>query len=78
MKFALKVLPKPEVLDTQGRAVQSTMQDHGFPLQACTVGKYLVLDVESTDPQQAEEAAHAMAKKGLYNPLIENYELEKL
>ena len=54
------------------------MQDHGFPLQACTVGKYLVLDVESTDPQQAEEAAHAMAKKGLYNPLIENYELEKL
>ena len=78
MKFALKVLPKPEVLDTQGRAVESTLKDHGFPLQACQVGKYIVLEVDAKDEAQGKELANAMAKKGLYNPLIENYELEKL
>ena len=78
MKFALKVLPKPEVLDTQGRAVQSTLTNHGFELTQCSVGKYIVLDVKSDDPAQAKEMATQMAEKGLYNPLIENYELEQL
>lgn len=78
MKFALKVLPKPEVLDTQGRAVQSTLKDQGFPLQACQVGKYIVLEVEAKNDSEGTELAKAMANKGLYNPLIENYELEKL
>ncbi|MCJ8277639.1 MAG: phosphoribosylformylglycinamidine synthase subunit PurS [Bdellovibrionales bacterium] len=78
MKFALKVLPKPEVLDTQGRAVEGTLKDHGFKLQACRVGTYIVLDVDSSDENEATEMAKAMAEKGLYNPLIENYELEKL
>ena len=78
MKFGLKVLPKPEVLDTQGRAVQSTLTHHGFELKACSVGRYIVLDVKSDDPKKAKEMATAMAEKGLYNPLIENYELESL
>lgn len=78
MKFALKVLPKPEVLDTQGRAVQSTLVNHGFDLAQCSVGKYIVLDVKATDPEQGKQMATQMAEKGLYNPLIENYELEQL
>lgn len=78
MKFGLKVLPKPEVLDTQGRAVQSTLEAHGFNLNDCHVGRYIVLEVAATDPAQAKEMATAMAEKGLYNPLIENYQLEQL
>ena len=78
MKFALKVLPKPEVLDTQGRAVEATLQDHGFELQACRVGKYIVLEVNTEDVDKGMEMAKAMAEKVLYNPLVENYELEKL
>lgn len=78
MKFALKILPKPEVLDTQGRAVQSTLKSHGFDLHDCHVGKYIVLEVDTSDVKQGKEMATAMAKKGLYNPLIENYELEQL
>jgi phosphoribosylformylglycinamidine synthase subunit PurS len=78
MKFALKVLPKPEVLDTQGRAVQSTLSNHGFNLSHCSVGKYIVLDINSTDVTEAREMAKKMAEKGLFNPLIENYELEQL
>lgn len=78
MKFALKILPKPEVLDTQGRAVHQTLENHGFSLSDCHVGRYIVLEVKSSDPSEAENQARAMAEKGLYNPLIENYQLEQL
>jgi phosphoribosylformylglycinamidine synthase PurS subunit len=78
MKFALKVLPKPEVLDTQGRAVQSTLTQQGFSLSDCHIGKYIVLEIPSDNPEEAQQMAKAMAEKGLYNPLIENYELEAL
>jgi phosphoribosylformylglycinamidine synthase len=79
MKFALKILPKPEVLDTQGRAVQTTLSTHGFnELKDCHVGKYIVLEVEASDESKGLEMAKAMAEKGLYNPLIEKYEVEAL
>ncbi|MEM7645775.1 MAG: phosphoribosylformylglycinamidine synthase subunit PurS [Pseudomonadota bacterium] len=78
MKFAVKVLPKPEVLDTQGRAVQHTLQSHGFQVERCQVGKYIVLQVPSSNPEEGETQARSMVEKGLYNPLIENYELEQL
>ncbi len=78
MKFALKILPKTEVLDTQGRAVQKTLQSHGFQLTDCHVGKYLVLEIDETSPEKAKAQAILMAEKGLYNPLIETYQLEAL
>lgn len=79
MKFALKILPKPEVLDTQGRAVQSAMQSQGHQLQACQVGKYLVLDIDAPSSKEGEAMARNMAEKsGLCNLLIENYEVEPL
>lgn len=76
MKIALKILPKPEVLDTQGRTVRDTLRARGFDLRDCHVGKYIVLGVEAGDLRGAEKMAQAMAEKGLYNPLIENYQLE--
>ncbi len=78
MKFALKILPKTEVLDTQGRAVQKTLMSHGFKLTDCHVGKYLVLEIEEKSREKAREQAIAMAEKGLYNPLIETYQLEEI
>ena len=78
MKFALKVLPRPEVLDTQGRAVEGTLKQHGFQLESCNVGRYIVLDVKASTVDEGTEMAKAMAEKGLYNPLIENYSLEPL
>ncbi|MCB0378265.1 MAG: phosphoribosylformylglycinamidine synthase subunit PurS [Bdellovibrionales bacterium] len=78
MKFALKILPKPEVLDTQGRAVEGALKEQGFDLTSCRVGKYIVLEVPANDSEQALQKAKLMAEKGLYNPLIENYELEQL
>ena len=78
MKFAVKILPRPEVLDTQGRAVEMTLRGHGHQLEACKVGRYIVLDIPSEDKSDAETKAKAMTENGLYNPLIEVYELEAL
>jgi len=78
MKYGVKVLPRPEVLDTQGRAVEETLKNQGHDLSSCRVGKYLVIDVKAQDSSDGEKKAKAMIENGLYNPLVEVYELESL
>jgi phosphoribosylformylglycinamidine synthase len=76
MKVAVRVLPRPEVLDSQGRAVEATLQRLGFGLDSCRVGKYIVLEVNEASPEQAVKKATEMAKTVLHNPLIETFEVE--
>ena len=75
MKIGVKILPRPEVLDTQGRAVAQTLAEHGKPVEQCRVGKYVEVDVEG-DEQTALAKVKELAEFVLYNPLIETYELE--
>lgn len=76
MKIGVKILPKNEVLDTQGRAVEHTLKQNGKPVEQCRVGKYVQLDVAEADPQKALARAKEIAEFVLYNPLIETFELE--
>jgi phosphoribosylformylglycinamidine synthase PurS subunit len=76
VKIGVKILPKNEVLDTQGRAVAHTLQNHGKAVQQCRVGKYVQLEVNETDPAKALAKAKEITEFVLYNPLIENFELE--
>ena len=78
MKIGVKVMPRQEVLDTQGRAVENTLRSNGQRLTACQVGRYIVLDLPEASEAQALEQARAMCELVLYNPLIETFELEKL
>lgn len=78
MKIGVKVLPRKEVLDTQGRTVQSSLSENGFSVSNCTIGKYIVLDVNAKDFNDAKAQVTKMAEFVLYNPLIENYEVEQL
>jgi phosphoribosylformylglycinamidine synthase PurS subunit len=78
MKIAVKVLPRKEVLDTQGRTVQSSLSENGFSVLNCTIGKYIVLDVDAKNLDEAKKQVNKMAEFVLYNPLIENYEIEEL
>lgn len=78
MKIGVKVMPRREVLDTQGRAVENTLREHGQKLESCTVGRYIVLDLPEADAAQAMARAKEMTETVLYNPLIETYELERL
>lgn len=76
MKIGVKVLPRPEVLDSQGRAVAQTLSEHGRPVEACRVGKYIELEIEGQDEESVLKQARDLASFVLYNPLIETFELE--
>ena len=78
MKIGVKVMPRLEVLDTQGRAVENTLRQNGQTLNACRVGRYVVLDLPGDDEKVSMASAKQMADFVLHNPLIETYELERL
>ncbi|MBC86500.1 MAG: phosphoribosylformylglycinamidine synthase [Bdellovibrionaceae bacterium] len=76
MKVGVKVLPRPEVLDSQGRAVEKTLSHHQLKINQCVMGKYVVLDVDATDEKEALEQAKKITEFVLYNPLVESFEME--
>lgn len=79
MKFGVKVMPREVILDTQGRAVEASMKSNGFKIDACRVGKYIELSVPVDGATQAQAEVEKMLKEGgLYNPLIERFEIQNL
>jgi phosphoribosylformylglycinamidine synthase len=76
MKIGVKILPKNEVLDTQGRAVEHTLRSHQRPVEHCRVGKYVQLEINERDEAKAMAKAKEITEFVLFNPLIETYELE--
>jgi phosphoribosylformylglycinamidine synthase subunit PurS len=77
MKIGIKVMPRDVILDSQGRAVEQSMISNGFiNLTSCRVGKFIELEIKASDLQAAHSEAERMLKEGgLYNPLIEKYEI---
>jgi len=79
MKFGVKVIPREVILDTQGRAVEASMKSNGFKIDSCRVGKYIELSVPVEGASQAQAEVEKMLKEGgLYNPLIEKFEIQSL
>ncbi len=76
MKIGVKVMLRPEVLDIQGRAVAENLERQGRKLSQCRVGKFIELEVPSSNRDEALKQAREMADYVLHNPLIENYTLE--
>ena len=77
-RIAVKIMPKKEVLDTQGRAVLEVLQKESAQVRACQVGKLILLEMEGEDTQACLEQARVWAKNILSNPLIEDFELSVL
>ncbi len=78
LRFSVQVLPKPEVLDSQGRAVETLLKKEGFKLSSCRVGKYIELEMEGSDESEALANLKKMSEYVLYNPLIEKIEIKKI
>lgn len=78
MKLGVKIMPREVILDTQGRAVELSMKSNGFnQLSECRIGKYVELSFTTEDRAQALAQTEKMLKEGgLYNPLIEKYEIQ--
>lgn len=76
-KYFVRILPKDEVLDVQGRAVMQMLKAQKHPVGSIRVGKLIevILSENVTDPK---EVLKKITAEGLYNPLVEVAEVEGL
>jgi len=76
VKAVVTVMPKEGVLDPQGKAIARALQGLGFAgVDEVRAGKVIELDLAETDPARTREAAEAMARKLLANPVIERFQV---
>jgi len=73
MKYGLKVMPKKDVLDSQGRAVKKVLERAGFSLEECRVGRYVEIESDKTKDEILK-----MSNYVLYNPLIEDVHISEV
>ncbi len=80
MRVRVTVLPRPEVLDPQGRAVQHALAGLGFQgVGGVRVGRIVDLDLADGQPRAEVEAAVAkMARDLLANLVVEDFAIEFL
>ena len=77
MKVLVKILPKPEVLDSAGRATFNALKSDFESLSACHLGKLGELEFnEGVSHEKALQEAEKMAQSLLINPLVEECEFE--
>ncbi len=75
-RVVVDVMPKPEILDPQGKAVQGALPRLGFEgVSEVRQGKRFELEIdgEATDARLAQ--VHEMAATLLSNPVIEDYDV---
>ena len=68
------VMPKKEVLDPQGAAVERAVGVMGFSAVGdIRVGRMIEMKVDTADREAAEKMVREMADQLLANPVIETY-----
>jgi phosphoribosylformylglycinamidine synthase len=78
-RFAVNVLPKPGILDPQGRAVEGSLDHLAIEgVSAVRVGRRVELTVDAADEAAAEAIVDRLASELLSNPLIESYAVEEI
>jgi phosphoribosylformylglycinamidine synthase len=81
-RYAVAVMPKPGILDPQGRAVEQSiahLQNVGIEgVRDVRVGRRVELTVQAQAEEEARATASRLAEELLSNPLIETWALEPL
>lgn len=79
MKARVTVYPRREILDPQGKAIQSALARIGFKeVREVRAGKSFDIDLGVDDAQKAGDLLGAMCEKLLANTVVEDYEIEVL
>lgn len=73
MKYGIKVMPKKDVLDSQGRATELVLSKAGFTLDECKVGKFIEIETKSSKDDLLK-----MAEYVLFNPLVEEISIQEI
>ncbi|MCX7737409.1 MAG: phosphoribosylformylglycinamidine synthase subunit PurS [Candidatus Kapabacteria bacterium] len=79
MKFIskIKITLRKGILDVQGKAVENALHSIEFPMISnVRIGKFVELEIEANDKNQAYELVDAACKKLIANPIIEDFEIE--
>lgn len=72
----VKVMPLKDLLDPQGKAVMSGLQNLGMTgIQDVRIGKHIDLQVEANSKEEAIEVAGDAARKLLANQVMETFEV---
>lgn len=77
MKFTaeINVMPLKALLDPQGKAVTTTMNNAGFPsVSNVRIGKHMTLEIEANSKEEAGSIVEEACKKMLTNPIMEGFE----
>ena len=78
-RFAVNVLPKPGILDPQGRAVEAGLEHLALAgLHEVRLGRRVELAVDAADEATARTAVERLAGELLANPLIETFAVEAI
>ncbi|MBA4198508.1 MAG: phosphoribosylformylglycinamidine synthase [Chitinophaga sp.] len=74
----IKVMPLKDLLDPQGKAVLSGLNNLGIKVEDVRVGKHITLQIDAASEADAKAIAEEAAKKLLANPVMEFFEIEAL
>ena len=79
MKYTahINVMPLKELLDPQGKAVNSSLHNLGLSgVQDVRIGKHITLNIEANSKEEAQQMAQEACKKLLANPVMEAFDLK--
>lgn len=72
----INVMPLKELLDPQGKAVNSSLHNLGLHgIQDVRVGKHITLKIAAGSKEAAEQMATEACKKLLVNQVMEGYDV---
>ena len=73
----IRVKPRPGLLNPEGKAIHHALNSLGWSeVSDVRVGKAIYVDLEAASAEAAVQAADAMCRKLLANPVTENYEVD--
>jgi len=77
MKFKaeINVMPLKNLLDPQGKTVQSSMENIGLnEVSNVRIGKHITMELEAESKEKAMERVNEACNKILANPVMEGFE----
>ena len=76
MRVEVRVYPRQDVLDPQGKAIAAALARLGHrSVKDVRAGKVFFLEVEGSDASEVEKDARRMAEELLANTVIEGYDV---
>lgn len=76
IRLEIRIKPRPGLLNPEGKAIHHALGSLGWDgVRDVRVGKAIYVDMDADSEADAVEAAEAMCRKILANPVTEDFEV---